>query len=413
MHRLGQVYEVINTMTDIQRGFLTLDNPVSHLPLTSPLNIRLNHIISHLPELLRAGKLRQEVTALNAEMANATIDIDDGNIQQQNAAILILLMIAQGYVWENPCQPENMIPAILARNIYSLCKSQQRFPALTYADYVLYNWKLKDSSKEISLDNIEPLATFTGQSDEAWFITIHVVIEAVCGKALEAAFQASRLAHVVKTTHQPWSPTVEIQLCEYLEKISLTLQEAMDILSKMQDGCDPHFYWSTLRHYLNGWEKVKTDTDNDANHGVYFDGVVIHGKMPKFRYKGPSGAQSSIMPALDAALGLNHDIDEMYQTLLAFQQYMPPNHMLFIQVMKLSELKHLIQTINSSALTEAWKNALHYLGVFRLEHLKLVQQYIYHPAEKQGLSTLDLTGTGGSPLSQYLGSRYESTRNNS
>jgi indoleamine 2,3-dioxygenase len=386
---------------DLTRGFLPVINPdVSLLPL-SDFNIELNRLVQRLPELIRNKSLRVEINRLNDKFDSQHIIFDRCNLQQQNVAILILLMLAQAYVWEVPESPVNCVPAVIAKNLYTLCKQSQRFPMLTYADYVLQNWRLIDSAKPISLDNIEPLFTFTGTLDEAWFVKIHVIIEAVCGKALHAAGQIASLTYEAGVLE-------EIKLCEYLNEITYALQEATAIIERMIEGCHPDVYWDVIRHYLNGWDKVKSNHGIEKT-GVKFDGIMINNKEVMYQFKGPSGAQSSVIPALDAVLGVKHHMDGMYQTLLMFQQYMPSQSQLYISLLKQYSIEKWLESECSIELKNKWQQAVDQLKLFRLSHLKLVAQYIHHPAEKQGVALGTITGTGGSALDQYLKSRYEST----
>ncbi len=389
-----------------QRGFLPEKNPLDSLPRYSELHKQLNKLAKNLPELLKLKSVRAEVDILNRHYNNVFLNLEKENKQQQNVAIFVLLMIAQAYIWENTDAPSNKIPAVIAKNLYQLCKSQQRFPALTYADYILHNWQMKDANKKITLDNIEPSITFTGTLDEAWFIKIHVVIEAIAANALHAAYQASILSYSMKKNITLQTKENKKQLARFLGQIADALKEAVSVLQKMKENCRPDYFWSTLRLYLNGSEKVKNKlSENKEEVGVKFEGVgtSLHS------YKGPSGAQSSIIPALDAALGIEHKIDGMYQTLLAFQQYMPHKHRLFIEFLNHAEIKKIVISSGSDELEKAWANAVEQLKLFRLAHLGLVAQYIYKPAEKNGIHPGDITGTGGSSISDYLGDRHKST----
>jgi indoleamine 2,3-dioxygenase len=371
-------------------GFLYESGMIPIINDESRLAYKLNLIAANLPELLRNKRLRHEVNQLNADK-HAALNPDDDE-QSLRMTTLIVLMITQAYIWVDHEQPAITIPALLAQNLYTLCKKQQRLPAFTYADYVLANWKLLDLTKEITLENIEPLFTFTGSSDEAWFIKIHVAIEAACGDALQSAARYLQYKH-----HEYESDT-----CQLLQDIAHALARSISYLRKMPEGCDPRYYWSSLRYYLNGWEKA-------CNTGVRFDGVVLRNKPASYAFKGASGAQSSIIPALDALLGVQHDIDDMYMTMLTFRHYMPHKHILFIETMRQSVLPHVLE-YGSVAVQTAGKETIDMLAKFRLEHLNLVKQYIYQPAQDQGLDSTKIAGTGGAAIDDYLGGRYENSR---
>src|SRR3990167_156132 len=121
----------------------------------------MNAIINNLPALLKEKKLRAIVDALNIEFPDPVLELQKGNKAQKDAALCFLTAIAQAYVCEDT-KPIQHLPAAIAKPLYALAKSRQRFPTITYSDYVLNNWRLIDESKPVSLDNIETIVSFSG-----------------------------------------------------------------------------------------------------------------------------------------------------------------------------------------------------------------------------------------------------------
>lgn len=392
-----------------QRGFLPGKDPIDSIPNLSPLNMQLNDIAKNIPDLIKNHQLINKVDELNTQYAECGLLLEKGNKQQENAAILFLVSIAQAYIWENNENPRNKIPRVIAKNLYNLCRSQQRFPTLTYSDYVLHNWRLIDPTKEISLDNIEPIITFTGSKDELWFIKIHVAIEAVCSKAMHAACQVFNLANDMKKNPGIDLLLKEKELIKLLTIIENSIKDATCILQKMKDNCDPNYFFFQLRPYLSGWEKVKTEVVGKEEIGVHFEGVDNKDKISTYNYKGPSGAQSSIFPALDALLGIKHEINGMYRTLLEFQEYMPKKHAAFIKLLTKSKLSHIADSNDFTDLKTARANAIHQLELFRAHHIGIVHQFIFNQAAKIGIDKDEITGTGGTPINEYLCGRYKTT----
>jgi indoleamine 2,3-dioxygenase len=389
----------------IERGFLPQENPLQALPAVSALNVQLNELAKSLPELIQKKSLRAAIDKLNSADPSADILLQKGNLQQKQLAILMLALLAQAYVWEDFNAPQNVIPAVIAKNLYQLCKREQRFPTLTYADYILYNWRLKDTSKSIVLENIEPIFTFTGTPDEAWFIKIHVAIEAAASEALVHAFTASRVAASFLANQS--DVKLQAELKSLLESTAKSLQLAVNVLKRMTEECNPDYFWNTLRLYLNGWEKVKLPYSNET--GIKFEGVATKDKLASHSYKGSSGAQSSIIPALDAAFGVRHDINGMFQTLLAFKSYMPVEHQIFISLLSRSQISKAVKASGRTELFFAWKNVIDSIKSFRMGHMGLVANYIHRPAEKTGIKRADIVGTGGTPIDEYLGDRHKAT----
>jgi len=383
---------------DLSNGFLPGTRPVTKLPDNSEYHKRLNDIISNLPTLIKEKLLRKTIDDLDKEFVNAELSLEKGNKAQKNTAIMFIVAIAQGYIFEDTKNPANIIPAVIAKNLYLLCKSRQRFPMITYADYVLNNWRMKNPCGEITLDNIEPIFTFTGTTDEAWFIKIHVAIESACGQALRAA-EATYLE--AKNS----APDTK-KMSSALTAIAESLQKAIDVMHEMKTGCNPDTFWDIMRPYLSGWDKIKATGSDDL--GVKFAGIRTKDTKP-FDFTGPSGAQSSIVPALDNALRIKHEIDGMFKLLLKFKEYMPNDHQAFIAHFSDSKIKTVVYKSGSPTLIDAFKSAIDAVQKMRGAHLGLVHQYIYKTAGARGIPAHVITGTGGAPIDGYLAGRYEDT----
>lgn len=380
------------------RGLLKNSN-FGHLDEHTPQLLKdIYQIALNLPEHLHHHTLRKTINA-HDHQTPISIDYRQFSSDTLEALGLAFRFLTQAYIWETPDQPANIVPPILAQQNYSFSKHQQRFPALTYTDYVLNNWRFKPNESCVMLESVTPIFTFTGTQDESWFIQIHIAVEATCGRALYAAIKCCENIKSAK-------PDKDIIL-ECLAIIQQSIQQAAILLNRMTEQCKPAYYIDVLRHYLNGWERVKP---NNATSGVNFDGVMLRGKIAHFSYKGPSGAQSSILPALDAALGIQHDIDELYQTLLTFQQYMPSEHVMLIQYFYCYNMAAFMEQSSDQELKNAWVETIEQLKLFRKAHIQLVQTFIYQPNINKGIAINTITGTGGTSVKDYLEDRYESTQ---
>lgn len=385
-----------------ERGFLPVRNPLVKLPENSPFNSTLNQLAINLPLLLSQKNLRDQINQLGIHYPDTKILIKEECPSEIAIALLTLLMLAQGYVWEDFNYPANHIPQVLAENIYSLCRLKQRLPTLSYCDYILNNWLLIDSQKELNLHNIQPILTFTGSEDEAWFIKIHVVIEYTSASAIKALYEAVLLAEEL-SKKTSLAQNDYSYLLKLLNKITTSLTRSIAYLQKMILHCRPEYFYKILRIYLSGWENVISVIDGKECKGVKFKGVD---ELHFHSYRGSSGAQSSIIPALDMFVGIKHDINSMFLTLLSFKQYMPCSHQLFIAQLSENKVERIIRKSKNEELMKAWESIVFQLAMFRKEHLKMIHHYIFQPAKvKQKMS---LTGTGGAPMS-YLQSRFETT----
>jgi len=383
---------------DKKRGFLP-KCPLKELPEYSYLHKELNRIAKNLPDLISKKQLRIEIDTLNKQFSESA-DLDKilllNTIQEQNVAMVVLTMLTQGYIWESHENPATIIPEIIGNNLENICKSMQRFPILSYRDYVLHNWHLKDPNQGITLDNVEPIITLTGTEDEKWFIKIHLAIEATCAPAIRNIYEACLLNF--EMNHNMFLKNIqnELRLIDLLtDGIALPLREATKILLKMKDHCNPEIFYHKLRPLLSGWDEKLS--------------IIFSGNLKTIHlYKGPSGAQSSILPALDEALGIKHQVDGMFQHLLTFKQYMPLKHQHFINLLKLRNIQ--LKPSSSNELITALNNTIEEVKRFRYMHLyAMVGRFIYKPAAKQGISADSITGTGGTPLGDYLSDRLNDT----
>ena len=67
-------------------------------------------------------------------------------------------------------------------------------------------------------------------------------------------------------------------------------------MNRMPEKCDPFIYYNRVRPYIFGWK------NNPATpQGVIYEEVDEYNGKPQL-FRGETGAQSSIVPALDALL---------------------------------------------------------------------------------------------------------------
>ena len=130
--------------------------------------------------------------------------------------------------WGEPT-PATKIPKCIALPWYQIALAVKRPPVLSYASYVLWNWKRLDPTRPIEAGNLVLLQNFLGGLDEEWFIIIHVDIEKRASKAL-AAFPDALKAKNEKDTSL---------LTSSLKLIGDSLEELNKVLERMPEHCDP------------------------------------------------------------------------------------------------------------------------------------------------------------------------------
>ena len=114
-------------------------------------------------------------------------------------------------------------------------------------------------------------------------------------------------------------PTIK----QELKNISKSMREVNKIFARMPEKCDPYVYYHRVRPFIFG------SKDNpDLKSGLVYEGEF---KNKAQFFRGETGAQSSIIPTLDAALMLKHSNDSLRHYLNEMREYMPPKHNQYIK----------------------------------------------------------------------------------
>jgi indoleamine 2,3-dioxygenase len=172
----------------------------------------------------------------------------------------------------------------------------------------------------------------------------------------------------------------------------------------MPERCDPFIYYHRVRPFIHGWK------NNPAlPNGIVYTGVEEYREAPQY-FRGETGAQSSIIPALDAALGITHAEDPLTVYLAAMRHYMPPAHRAFLEALERQQdhqgrpwLAGYIHD-HQSRHPEMWSaycQCVQLLARFRATHLDYAATYIHQQSETQSSNPTSV-GTGGTPFMTYL-----------
>lgn len=391
----------------IHFGFLPKTFPRSTLIDTEPksLNAHINRIAHELPMLLKEGKLLDEITTLDVKFSQNLIKIADA--EDKATAILMLTMISQAYIFNDPKNPQKSLPSVLSKNLIKLCEDRN-IHIITYDDYILHNFTLLDKKKGFSLENIEPLFTFTDSSHEKGFIKIHVAIEAACSKALDLIREIAVLKQL-KNDDPSQAQRIDKQTLVCLQEIAQALKASGTLLQTMYSQCDSNFFTNNLRPYVTGWGVVSNlSADGKIQSGVKL--TLEEDSEKLYAYQGPSGAQSSILPAFDAFLDVHHEPGTPVHN---FQAYMPQKDRAFIQDAAKAGIKNLHNNHEGSSLVtedadvkKAYETAIGRLAAFRKLHKNIVHHYL---GIEKHVAHSDVKGTGGTNPITFLGALIEDT----
>jgi indoleamine 2,3-dioxygenase len=366
-------------------GYLPHYDPAQSL---SPGNEEWDHFALDIPKLLMGSDFRKRVKELKPFDISALKGAPD--IQR---AMMILSYIGQSYQWSDN-EPAHTLPKNLAHPWYQVGKLIGRPPILSYQSYANDNWRRLDAKGPVECGNIALLQCFLGGQDEEWFILIHIDIEKKAGKALKAIEDAQ--AAVVKDDADA--------LEEALENLRASLTAMYQVLCRMPEKCDPYIYFHRVRPYIFGWRN-----NPSLPNGVVYEGVDEYKGVGQ-TFRGETGAQSAIIPAMDAVLGIDHENDVLREYLMEMRTYMPPKHVAFIEAVERGpSVREMVKKVNRRTLTSLFNTCVEIVGDFRAKHLEYAGTYIHAQAQATP-GNPSAVGTGGTPFMVYLRKHRDETR---
>ncbi|KAG2498462.1 hypothetical protein HYH03_003716 [Edaphochlamys debaryana] len=303
-------------------------------------------------------------------------------------AYMLISFLAHAYMWCEPGPPPSALPATLAVPWVRVAAALAMPPVLTYATFNLSNWRRLDPAQPLRLGNIVCLNNFMGGPDEEWFRLVHIDIEARAGRAV-AGLEAMQAAAAQDDAEGVMAG---------LTAVAGALREMQATLSRMGEACDPYIYFQRVRTPMSGWRN-----NPDLPQGLIYEGVS---EEPMQLY-GETGAQSSVLHAFDAALGVRHDQVWLRDYLDSMVDHMPPPHRAFIRRLAAAQdtpaCVRTFVTSRGGELREAYNDAVVEMEKFRAQHKAFAFNYIAKFARKEA------TGTGGSDFMPALSGYREDT----
>ncbi|XP_046759376.1 indoleamine 2,3-dioxygenase 2 isoform X3 [Gallus gallus] len=354
-------------------------------------------IAHELPQLIASRQLRariHQMPQLNTQHLRGR--------EELHLAHLVLSFLTMGYVWQEGEEGTmKVLPCNLAVPFWEVSQTLGLPPILTHADFVLANWRRKDPSGPLEIENLEPIISLPGGESLRGFILVTLLVEKAALPGIKATIQA---VHALRHLDDEL-------LHRALQGLSAAIGDMDKALQQMHDYVDPAVFYTVIRIFLSGWR------DNAAMpHGLLYEGVS---EQP-MAFSGGSAAQSSVLHAFDELLGIQHS-QESTAFLHRMRDYMPPPHRAFIR--DISRAPSLRQHILSSAdpqLREAFNHCVTALADFRSHHIAIVSKYIAVAKAKAGQkeagsigkppAALEAKGTGGSHIFIFLKSVRDSTR---
>jgi len=308
---------------------------------------------------IKGDMFRRVVEKGMPEYSDIVYDISQLTLEEKKYLYSIFSMICQRYIWCNGVKDAvNTLPKKIGYPWHLLSRDLGITPSLTHASVDLFNWKLIDSTKEFSLENIDTINSMTGRRDESWFYLIMIAIEGEVENLL---------------IEFPNTPTFTIdQMTEFLKKWHSVLVKQTQIIKRMYENCDPAFFFNELRIYLSG-----SNNDNIVGKSVSVEGTDI-----QFAYVGGSAAQSSLIQAYDIMFDVHHTGSEK-EFLDGQLQYMPGKHREYLAYLKtIPSIKTTIKNYNCKEINDRldiedlFDKCIDQLIAFNRVHASIINKYI-------------------------------------
>ena len=373
-------------------GFIGSDQPLRYLNDKNQDEQILEDLACSIPKLLLTNKIRKQID----ELPDSFFSHDLSKYSEEELRLLNVQFsfLAHAYVWGD-LVPSKILCKAIAKPWSNISKMLGRPPILSYASYCLDNWHKINQDEGVNLDNVALNYNFLGGIDEDWFVTIHVCIEHAANKAIQSAFNIA-----LKTETSDCDEKV---LLDELTSIKEAMLEVNHIFRKMPEKCDPYIYYHRVRPYIFGWK----------NNPALPDGLIYEScfdEKPQL-FRGETGAQSSIVPTLDALLNVEHERDELREYLDEMKSYMPPSHRELIKFIEdTSKVKE--QVSSNKMLMELYDDCCQEISIFRSQHLRYAADYIHNQSTKStlfGSGGSKVRGTGGTPFMKYLKKHRDET----
>ena len=373
-------------------GFISSDEPLRYLVNKNEDEQILENLACSIPKLLLTNKIRKQIDSLPDTFFSHNLE----KYSEQELRLLNVQFsfLAHAYVWGD-LVPSGILCAAIAKPWSKISEMLGRPAILSYASYCLDNWHKINQDEGVNLDNVALNYNFLGGIDEDWFVTIHVCIEHAANKAIQSAFNIASKFENDECNDQ--------FLVDELNSIKKSMLEVNHIFRKMPEKCDPYIYYHRVRPYIFGWK----------NNPALPDGLIYEScfdEKPQL-YRGETGAQSSIVPTLDALLNVEHERDELREYLDEMKSYMPPSHRELIKYVEdHSELKKAVS--DNEDLQALYDECCQEISIFRSQHLRYAADYIHNQSTKNtlfGSGGSKVRGTGGTPFMKYLKKHRDET----
>ena len=355
-----------------KRGFLPEHDPLTHFPPGSEFAV-LDEIGRDLPSLLQDGGFRSYARSLTIPLWPDT-RTGPKDLPELRLYYVRVGFLASAYINQVGTEPSRVLPANIAVPLCRACRLLNRPPILSYDGYALFNWKRFRTDGPIALGNIDTIQNFVHLYDEHWFILVHVEIEAIAARTLDA------IARIGDALDANSAAVVDSAVGD----IASAVNDQVRVLRRIPEKMNPAIYYKAFRPYIRFFEDVEYEAEVPGAQLAAGSAALV-----RMNFRGETGAQSSIMPMLVAFMKIPHRPSMLTNHLADMRNYMPAEHRHLLEVVEsMPSVRGIASKDNYNAVLDA-------MAEFRSVHIGWAQEYINRWTD-------DPRGTGGTPYMKWL-----------
>lgn len=241
------------------------------------------------------------------------------------------------------------LPPQIAKPLWTLAHALGLPPFLEYTAYCLGNCTLRDGvvnangqanarTSNIDWYSQRLIRQLKGGPEESTFVIVHAEIESHTPAMLRIYADVLAALDTATSTSGPLAEPLAEPLTRALVELHGVVSQILASQLKMFNACDPRGYVGLVRPWIFG-----TRGNPDFTGGaITFEGVADAARASKWTLdaspadapepwvtaslRGETGAQSTIIPSLDALLGVTHAFDALRVMLAEIEHYRPTAH---------------------------------------------------------------------------------------
>ena len=311
-----------------KNGFLPVGTPLEKLPQEYDI---INQILDNMKMMNEEGYLNKGelFDKINSDLP--LFDFENITDKQLLACLhRDYCFLASAYSLE-PCHltlmnsnqtnygtARDTLPPQLAIPLLVLGKKNNVFPWLDYAyGYGLNNAQFIEGKDPTKFDSYKTVRTFHGNSSEEGFINVHVAMVAQSGELLDSQQVA-----------------LEALSLDDRETFNTQLKFHHSIFSSILDTLQQMWKASNYKDYLSFRTFIMGQIGNERCYPDQSLKYDLGDDVEYHAFRGETGAQDSMIPAIDSFLELEYPCNKLTEYLYDLRKYRPKDHQEYINFVK-------------------------------------------------------------------------------